>query len=88
MPSYDFQCLNTKCGKTFEASMKIAELPNTRCIVCGAPVKQLFRGHSVITFKPRWYEHITSKPLYIESKKQLKRACEEHDCYSAYLLDN
>jgi len=28
-------------------------------------------------WKPQWFEHLDTKPIYIESKKQLKREAEK-----------
>lgn len=32
---------------------------------------------SVIIFKEEWYEHIDEHPIFITSKKQLRRECEQ-----------
>lgn len=39
-------------------------------------------------FKPFVTEDITGKPVLIESKKQLRKLCEEHGCYSKYVEDS
>lgn len=87
MPLYTFECLSG-CEGFEDQWLHIDDLPSAKCNRCGGPVRQRIGGHSVHVFQPRVYEHITTKPLYIESKKQLKQACEEHGCYSRYLLDS
>lgn len=32
---------------------------------------------AVHTFKPEWFEHIDTEPIFIESKEQLFRECEK-----------
>lgn len=40
----------------------------------------------IIVFKPMVYTDICETPLLISSKRELKRACKEHDVTAARLL--
>lgn len=39
---------------------------------------------AVHIFQEGFYEHIADKPIYIKSKKELRRVCAEHGCTSDY----
>ena len=39
---------------------------------------------TIIVFKSGLYEHITDKPVYIRSRKELRRVCTENGCTSDY----
>ena len=76
MPRYDFSCHG--CGLEFEAHVPIEERDNVQCPRCGNPTNRRevypFAAH---IWKPRWFEHIDTYPIYIESKKQLKEECKK-----------
>lgn len=84
MPLYDTKC--TICGHEEERLVKYDEA--VRCGKCGAPsIRLVNQPNKVINFKPRWFEHFGPKPIFVESKKQLKMLCKEHECRSRYLED-
>lgn len=87
MPLYDFECKT--CDIAFERQCKIAEKDKTTCPKCGGDdVKQLIVPPTVILFHAGWYEHFTSEPIYIGSKRELKEACHKYNMGSAYLDDS
>ena len=85
MPVYDYRCGN--CGAEWNHYKTIADRKTCYC-KCGAIGNIVPSTPSVVLFKPRWHPHITSKPLYIESKKQLKEECRKHGMTSVYLEDS
>ena len=86
MPLYDFKCEG--CGTVEERLVSYEEREKQRC-KCGHPMRvDWSRGFNYIPFKEGWYEHITDKPLYIRSKRELREACEKHGCESVYLMDS
>jgi len=76
LPRYQVRC--PKCKKEWEAYAPVAERNNIRCETCGELVERQevyqFAAH---IWKPQWFEHLDTKPIYIESKKQLKREAEK-----------
>ena len=88
MPLYDTKC--NDCGLEEErlARYKAVEGNELRCSSCGGTVKILVRPSKFIPFQARWFEHFGPDPIYVESKKQLKALCKEHDVTSVYLADS
>lgn len=43
-------------------------------------------GPKAHVWKPMWYTDICEKPLYIETRKQLKKACNEHGVKAVRLM--
>ena len=76
MPRYDFACRS--CGIEFEANVPVAERDNVACPRCGAVlgvVRRAVYPVAVHLWKPQFFEHIDVKPIWIESKRQLKEEC-------------
>jgi len=86
MPLYDFKC--KECNHVFERISKYAERDKVDCIKCGGQTEPLISAPRFHPFPAGWWEHITTKPLYIDSKQKLKEACEKHGKYSQYLEDS
>ena len=40
----------------------------------------------VAVFKPLWIEHLDVKPIWVESRKQLREECEKRGAMSRWLL--
>lgn len=76
MPRYDVVC--EWCGKETEVWVRIDERDNIACPACGRPARRraVYRFAAHI-WKPQWFEHIDTKPIYIESKKQLREECKK-----------
>lgn len=76
MPLYEYRC--DACGTEFTDILPMSLRNDASCPKCGArECKRLYRSVSVHIWQPQWFEHIDDKPIYIESKKQLKRECEK-----------
>ena len=89
MPQYEYRC--TKCQQlvthlfTLAEKAEYDEKPDF-CPKCVGPMKRCFVNPQALRlFKPDYYDHITTKPLYIESRKQLKEQCEKHGVRSGYI---
>lgn len=72
MITHDYQCL--KCGKVTE-SLEQAGLQSIECVCGGSAVKIFTPPRAYHVWKPCWFEHIDSYPIWIESKKQLRKEC-------------
>jgi len=83
---FDYEC--KRCLRVEECLVERPDDP-VFCIVCGVAMTKLFtaRGTGLDWFKPGYFEHITDRPVFVESKKQLKQECEKHGCYSVALLN-
>ena len=52
---------------------------------CGTAMERVFAESAKhFPFKVGWYEHIDLEPIYISSKRQLRRECEKRGVYSEY----
>ena len=74
MPIYGYQC--KKCNREWEAFRRIMERLEERCPDCHKR-PQLLLSANVQVFKPFWHPHLQHEPVYIETKKQLKKELEE-----------
>jgi putative FmdB family regulatory protein len=81
VPMYRYKC--SKCDMEFEAFRHIDKRNEVACEKCGGPVEMIVSANVTI-FKPFWHEHIDTKPIYIESKKQLFAECEKRNLISHY----
>ena len=43
-------------------------------------------GPAVHVWKPMWFNDITTEPIYVESKEQLRRECAKHNVRAARLM--
>ena len=86
MPRYGYRC--EECKNGWDEFKSMEENNDTNCPKCG---KKAVRDYSKSTtrffpFKPMWYTDICEKPLWIESKKQLKEECDKHGVIACRLL--
>ncbi len=51
MPTYDYECTNSKCGYLFERFQGISEKPLQRCPKCRCKIKRLIGTGAGIIFK-------------------------------------
>ena len=84
MPNYDYRC--SECGKEWEAFHHISTRHQEFCKVCGKEARLVVKGSNIEVFKPMWYEDIDVEPIYITSKKQLKRECDKRNLKAARLM--
>ena len=86
MPTYHLKC--KRCNKIFDAFATIADRNKIKC-KCGGDAEIWFGGlgtSAIHVWKPYWEENITHQPVFVESKKHLKKLCKENDCV-AHRLD-
>ena len=87
MPIYLRQC--SDCGHEWDElrSLKDYKLTNP-CPECGCiHINRPIVSAHYIPFKEGWFEHITTEPLYIKNKQELRDACRKHGKTSVYLED-
>jgi len=85
MPLYEYEC--GKCGTSFDEYVDVKDRNNVRCKRCGELADRLIsRSTGLNIFKPMWYEDICEKPIWVESRKQLKEECKKHDVIACRLL--
>lgn len=84
MPLYDYQC--EACSHEFEAFNSMANRRRQRCEKCDGRAVIVIRAAAVHLFQPDWYEDITHKPLWIETKRQLREECKKHGVEAVALM--
>lgn len=83
MPTYRLKC--NKCNKEFEEFAWIKDRKNIKCS-CGGDTTILISTKSLQYFKPLTLEHVIyDHPITVNSKKELKQVCEEHNVISPVL---
>ena len=76
MPTYDFECKD--CTENFEDFAFINDRGDVKCPKCDGETKIVHNvGVAPHIFREGWYEHVSTKPLYITSKRQLLDACKK-----------
>ena len=81
MPLLDIKCPNGHLAETFCALSSYVDgsgYPTPACDQCGAPTVQAFLGHrnvidDTLTGGARWMHNLGDKPVWIETKTQLKQ---------------
>ncbi len=74
MPLYEYKC--KECGHRFDELLEKME-DKMPCEECGSDAVIQFSSIAVHIWEPKVFEHIDTKPMLIESKKQLKKECEK-----------
>lgn len=77
MPIYKHSC--KQCNKVYSEYSTIADRNNSNCPECGSSdtpiqISNFNRGH---VFRPGFYEHLDTEPVYVGSKKQMKEECKK-----------
>jgi len=84
MPLYDYECEG--CGHRFEEFRRIKERYDIICPKCRRDtVKILLTTTARDWFRPGWWEDFDVKPIYVETKGQLKELCKQYGVYSRAL---
>lgn len=86
MPTYLVHCKS--CNLDEEHFVSIAERHNIEMSCGHVGELRITSAAKYHPFPEGWWEHLGPEPVYVSSKKQLKRECEERGLYSRYLLDN
>ncbi len=62
MPVYEYQCLNSACGRPFELNQRFSDPIATECIHCHGPVRKLFSRPAIVFKGSGWYVTDSRKP--------------------------
>ncbi len=82
MPLYDFHCLT--CDTVEEKDVPFEDRHSQVCKT-GEHLVHPVAAPSTVMFERGWYEHIAPEPIFCDSARELKEACDKHDAYSPYL---
>ena len=82
MPIYQYSC--NSCGKRFEELRKIESRHQAKC-ECGSSATLQISKANPILFKPQFFEHLDTKPVWVESKRQLKEECKKRGVWAKCL---
>lgn len=83
MPLYDYGC--KVCGAEFEAYRKIANRYKVECLICQGEIEILMTCGKRHFFPEGFWDDLAFDPIYISSRAQLRRECEERGKYAKYL---
>ena len=72
IPIYDFKC--GKCNNVFE-SIEKNNREVIRCRFCNGFAWRIFTGTRFVPFKSYWEKNLGDEPIFIKSKKQLRKEC-------------
>ncbi len=92
MPRHSFKCETHGLFDFTQPLNMVRELEE--CPVCHILSRKTFetfsseKGGGIRVFQPRWFEHISPEPIFINSKKELKEVCEREGKYSQYVEDS
>ncbi len=82
MPLYDLFCL--KCDFEGKKELPYKDRKGEDCPNCNAKLSPV-GSPGTATFERGWYEHIAPEPIFCDSARELKEACDRHDAISPYL---
>lgn len=85
MPTYCVRCEDCNLE---ESHVALISNRNEIKLSCGHIGRLVIKPPRLQFFRSGWYEHITSEPIHIDNKQELKEACEKHGVYSRYLQDS
>ena len=81
MPTYRVKC--KKCKDVFEEFAKVDDRNNIKC-ECGGDTDIMICPTTFQIFEPYWHPNLTSKPVYVKSKKHLKELDKKYNMTSYY----
>ena len=82
MPNYVYRC--DKCGKELEAFHSIDDRYNQKCPECLRYMEIMIKPTVLQVFKPFWHPNLTSKPVWVKSRKHLKELDRKYNMTSVY----
>lgn len=84
MPIYTYYCKN--CRKRVERFLPMSKYENKQmCEKCRGVMERRISKTFVEIFRPFWCEDLDVKPIWIESKKQLKEEANKRNLIAAGL---
>lgn len=81
VPLYKVRC--KACNKVFEQTSTVNDRCNIRC-ECGGNSEIMICPTEFIMFEPYWHPNLTSKPVWVKSKKHLKELDKKYNMTSYY----
>jgi len=82
MPLYDYKC--SGCHSVFETIQKM-DAVTISCEVCGSVAKRQIGVGRYHAFPEGWSQNMGTEPVYIKSKKHLKKECDKRGLQSRIL---
>ena len=82
MPEYCYKC--HKCGKELEEIHSVKDRYNQLCPDCKVKMEIMIQPTTFQIFEPYWHPNLTSKPVWVESKKHLKELDKKYNMTSYY----
>lgn len=81
MPNYKVRC--ESCNKVFEKTARVKDIDDIKC-ECGGNTKIIICPTEFQIFEPYWHPNLTSKPVWVKSKKHLKELDKKYNMTSYY----
>jgi len=82
VPLYKLQC--KACNNVFEQMSSVNDRLNIRCDECGGNTEIMICPTDFHMFEPYWHPNLTSKPVWVKSKKHLKELDRKYNMTSYY----
>jgi len=82
MPTYKYKC--DKCGKELEEFHKVDDRHNQKCPECGEKMQIMIQPTTFHIFEPFMHPNLTTKPVYVKSRKHLKELDKKYNMTSEY----
>ena len=82
MPNYVYRCPN--CGEEIEEIHSVEDRYKQKCSNCKSYMKIMIQLTTFQIFTPYWHPNLTSKPVWVESKKHLKQLDKKYNMTSYY----
>ena len=81
MPLYKYKC---ECGNELEEIHSVDDRYNQKCPECEKDMQIVIQPTTFQIFKAFWHPNLTSKPVWVESKKHLKELDKKYNMTSVY----
>ena len=82
MPNYVYKC--PRCDKKLEEYHSVKDRHNQLCPDCNDKMDIMIQPTTFHIFEPYWHPNLTSKPIWVESKKHLKELDKKYNMTSYY----
>lgn len=85
MPLYQYKC--QACNCQFEELRQIAERKwSAECPDCQAPAVRIIASCAGHVWKPGFFYHLGPKPVWIQTKEQLRTECRKRNLEAVCLM--